>query len=435
MGAKTNSNEERLSSRLGASSTGTWLEKLRSHAALKFQEMGYPSTKDESWKYTSLKTFQKEPAFQFNESTTDSIEFVSPELPELIQKNSSVKIKYIQNAIREDNKYLRDYLNISFGQINSKALFLENTARFTSGILIHVSEGASAELPLHLLYRPHPNPLGVAYAPTIFIESHQTAEQNSNYIRNLIILEKGSSLKWTEDFASSERSVYLNHIVNEVVLKPDSRLEHIKIQQEGDQAYHFALNHILQYWGSSYTSHVIMKGGRLARNEIHVKMLEEHCECRLNGIYQGSASQHLDHFVRVEHTQANNSSSQLYRGTLNDSSTGVFLGSIRVDPGARKTIADQSCKTILLSKEAQMNAKPQLEIFADDVKCSHGTTIGHIEEDALFYFNSRGVSKEEASLILQTAFLKEALENLNDEPTKEYLFNLLMSTQPPKNNQ
>ena len=425
---QTKSNEESLSTPtgLGAPSTESWLEKLRSHAQSKFEEMGYPTTKDESWKYTNLKAFQNEPAFKSNGTTVSSTEFVYPELSELIQKNPSVKIKYIQDAIREDDKSLRDYLNISFDQINSKAFFLENTARFTSGILIHVSEGASVELPLHLLYGLHPNSEpDMAYSPTIFIESHQTAEQNSNYIRNLIILEKGVYLKWIENFASSERNVYLNHTVNEVVLKPNSKLEHIKIQQEGNQAYHFALNHILQYRDSSYVSNVIMKGGRLARNEIHVKMLEEHCECRLNGIYQGSASQHLDHFVRVEHTQPNSSSSQLYRGTLNDSSTGVFLGSIRVAPGAQKTIADQSCKTILLSREAQMNAKPQLEILADDVKCSHGTTIGHIEEDALFYLNTRGVSKEEASLILQTAFLKEALESLDDGPTKEYVLNLL----------
>ena len=168
-----------------------------------------------------------------------------------------------------------------------------------------------------------------------------------------------------------------------------------------------------------------MKGGRLARNEIHVKMLEEHSECRLNGVYQGSLSQHLDNFVRVEHTKPNNKSSQLYRGVLDDSSVGVFLGSIYVNIGAQNTMADQSNKTLLLSKQATMNTKPELEIFADDVKCSHGSTIGHIEENSLFYFSSRGISKELAYFILQTAFLQEALKDMRDDKIKNYILRIL----------
>ncbi len=409
-----------------------WLSELRSHSQMKFNEGdGYNIfNQHEEWKYTSLKNLQTqeiqsgEPVIGFSNisemltepnsaKTKDRLAYLRKNLQSpnelTLASKGGLYVNYIAKEIKNHSKVLQDYLNITYDHDKPKPLVLENTARFEHGILLLVSEGTSLTLPIHL-----------------FVANFEDGKtQYSSYIRNVIILEANSSLVLIEDYAGNSKTPYFNQVVNEIILKPNARLQHMKWQCEGKKSVHFCTNEILQYQDSCYSSDVFTMGASLSRNEIHVKMLGERCHSRLNGVYAGRGVQHSDHHIKVEHTKPKGVSSQFYRGTLKEKSTGVFRGNIHVHPGAQKTNACQSSKTLLLSQEAEMNAKPQLEIFADDVICSHGTTIGQLEEDALFYMNSRGISHEEAISILERAFLSEAMEDYPDTAYKKYLLDMV----------
>ena len=419
------------------SAANSWLDKLRSHALTKFDELGRyePLERSEAWKYTSLKSFDHE-IFQPQNPNPGLINFEDvlsgagdagfqksflEDPVSYLQKNGKplsgfeategVRIESVASAVKNQSKILKDYLNVSLPPQGHEPLFLENTAQFKDGALIYVPQGAHLSLPVY------------------FFSIGPRANHASCYLRNLVILEPAASLTWVEDYISNSDAAYLSQVVNEIVLKPESSLNHVKIQREGGNASHFCTNRILQYEGSSYSSDVFMTGGMLARNEIHVEVLDQNCRTRLNGTYMGSGSQHLDHHINVEHTKPHQVSSQFYRGTLRGRSTGVFRGRIHVHPNAQRIKADQSNKTLLFSRDAQMNTKPQLEIFADDVECSHGATIGQIEDQAMFYIKSRGISQEEAEQILEEAFLSEAWEGISDARIKKYFHHLFRSSQ------
>ena len=248
-----------------------WFQKLRSNASVKFNISGYPTAKNEDWKYTSLKKFQTEefqsarPHIGFrdmedilSENTSEKmIRQREKDISEIRKQFPQIEISFLSNAILEENKTVKNYLNVTSSQGASKPFFWENTSRFVDGILIHVPKGLSLDIPLYSFLAARDVP------------------HSAYYIRNLIILEEGSSLRWVEDYMSENQQTYLNQIVNEIILKPNSRLKHIKIQREGRKAYHFGLNHVLQHEGSNYSSHELMLGSQMARNENHVKMLDE----------------------------------------------------------------------------------------------------------------------------------------------------------------
>ena len=410
----------------------TWLSALRSHSQVKFSEGGgyeiFNQHKD--WKYTNLKKIQlhemqsRKPDIGFSNILNILPKPSSEKAKELLMhleknwqspdalmlhSNEHLYVNDIAEEIKNRSKMLQDYLNVTCEHDQIKPLVLENTARFEHGIFLRIAEGARLHLPIHL-----------------FVTNLEEKEkQYSSYIRNIIILEANASVILVEDYIGHSKTSYFNQIVNEIILKPNARLHHIKWQREGKEAVHFCTNQILQYQDSYYSSDVFTIGASLNRNEIHVKMLGERCHSRLNGVYTGRGEQHFDHHLKVEHTKPGGVSSQLYRGTLKEKSTGVFRGNIHVHPGAQKTNACQSSKTLLLSQEAEMNAQPQLEIFADDVTCSHGTTMGQLEKDALFYITSRGVSHEKASSMLEKGFLSEAMKDYPDVAYQKYLLNII----------
>ena len=410
---------------------GTWLNKLRSHHSAKFTANdGYALLdKHEDWRYTNLKEehhkilklekpmigfvdildIVAQSEFKNIKSCLKSLKKKMKLLDDLKSKlDQKIYIQYIADEIKNNSKIFKDYLDITFNQETSKPLILENTANFQDGILIQVPVGVNLTVPI-----------------CSFFSALSEKGIHSSYLRNIIILEENSSLTWVEDYISDVESRYFNQIMNEIIIKPNARLNHIKLQREGKKALHLCTNQILQYKNSYYSSDVFTVGASLSRNEIHIKMLDEGCESRLHGIYTGDDDQHSDHHIQVEHMKPNSTSHQVYRGTLKGKATSVFRGNIYVHPKAQQTCADQSSKTLLLSGEAEMNAKPQLKIFADDVKCSHGITIGQLEENILFYMKSRGISHENANKMLQKSFLSEALEAYPNEILKKYLLNEL----------
>ncbi len=411
--------------------SSTWLDKLRSHHLAQFTANdGYELLdKHEDWQYTNLKKkYHKilelaKPMIGFVDildivaqskfkNIKSYVKFLKKNMKLLDDLKSKlgqkVYIQYIADEIKNNSKIFKDYLDITFNQETLKPLVLENTANFKDGILIQVPVGVNLTVPV-----------------CSFFSALLERGEHSSYLRNIIILEENSSLTWVEDYISDVESRYFNQIINEIILKPNARLNHIKLQREGKKAFHLCTNQILQYKNSYYSSDVFTEGASLSRNEIHIKILGEGCESHLQGLYTGDDDQHSDHHIKVEHMKPNSTSHQVYRGTLKGKATSVFRGNIYVYPKAQETCAYQSSKTLLLSREAEMNAKPQLEIFADDVKCSHGITIGQLEENILFYMKSRGISHENANKMLQKSFLSEALEAYPNETLKKYLLNEL----------
>jgi len=214
------------------------------------------------------------------------------------------------------------------------------------------------------------------------------------------------------------------------VVGENAHVEHYFLEQESPKAFNISTLRIHQQRDSRSTSHSVLLGGKLVRNNVHTVLGGEGCDCLINGLYVGSDSQHMDNHMRVEHAQPHGDSRQFYKGILNDRSSAVFSGRIIVHPGAQKTDAKQTNKNLLLSEEAHVDTKPQLEIYADDVKCTHGATIGQLDEEAIFYLRARGLGIDAARSLLIHAFAGESLDRMGIPSIREYLDKLLLARLP-----
>jgi Fe-S cluster assembly protein SufD len=219
-------------------------------------------------------------------------------------------------------------------------------------------------------------------------------------------------------------------VLAELAAGENAVVDHYKIGCEARQAFHVGMLHVRQDRGSNVRSHVATFGGRLVRNDIATVLDGEGCECNLNGMYLACDAQHIDNHLRVEHAKPHCSSREFFKGVLDDRSRGVFSGRIVVREDAQKTDAKQTNMSLLLSEAAQVQSKPQLEIFADDVKCTHGATIGQVDRDAVFYLRSRGISESAARSLLIQAFARESLTEIRPEPLRVQLEKLLMERVP-----
>ena len=245
--------------------------------------------------------------------------------------------------------------------------------------------------------------------------------------RNLIVLGHGSQGTVVESYLGLKRDRYFTNAVTEIVAGRDSVLDHYKLQRETENAFHVATVQARQERNSNVVSHSISLGGALVRNDINFVLDGEGCQALLNGLYVTHASQHVDNHTRIDHARPHCDSRELYKGILNDKSTGVFNGKIVVRPDAQKTNAKQTNKNLLLSEEALVNAAPQLEIFADDVKCTHGATIGRLNDDELFYLRSRGIDESSARTLLTYAFASDILGVMKVKPIQCQIDLVLMN--------
>ena len=402
----------------------TWLGERRRAAMARFSEAGFPTPHDEDWKYTNLAGIASgefAPAESprvtigvdaigsvgFDEIDAHRVVFVNgkfvPELSRL--SDSSLVIGGL--ADKRDDPLVAANLAKQTAALGNSLTAL-NTAFFGDGAFVYVPERAVEKKPVHLVWVT-------------------AAEQAGRFThpRTLIVAGRESQATVIETFVGLG-DTYWTNAVTEVVTAENARIEHYKLQQEDVEAYHTGFLFVDQARDSNFASHSLSFGGRLVRSDSHVRLGGEGGECTLNGLYAVTGDQHIDHHTTIDHAEPHCNSHQLYRGVLDGRSTGVFNGKIIVRPDAQKTDAVQSNKNLLLSREADVNSKPQLQIDANDVRCTHGATVGQIDAEAMFYLRSRGIERADARSLLTYAFAADILEGLKVDGWREPLQTLLL---------
>ncbi len=406
-----------------------WLFPLRKAGISSFAEQGFPTLKDEDWRFTNVAPIAKLPfnpmldgakdktasellaGAAFTKLAGSRLVFVNghfaAELSSIGKLPAGVKVSNLAAALTRDSALVEKHLGrYATGEGNAFAAL--NQAFFSDGAFIYVPSGVTVEEPIQL----------------VFIS---TAKQTGDTIhpRNLIIAEANSSATVLETYLSSGNVAYFTNAVTELVAADNARIEHVKFQDEAAAAYHIATIQG-QFGRTSHVNvHSFAMGAKLSRNNIRAKLAGEGLECILNGLYLTKDEQLADHHMIVEHAQPHCASHEYFNGILDDKSKGVFHGRILVRQIAQKTDAKQTNKNLLLSDDATADTKPQLEIYADDVKCTHGATIGQLNDESIFYLRSRGLSTETARRMLIHAFAGEIIERIQCEGAREELDKLV----------
>lgn len=409
-----------------------WVQQVRKRAILSFQETGFPTPRDEEWKYTNVAPLARidfqpaQPAgdrsleknlerFRFANLQCRRLVFVNgfhaPELSSQESPPAGLRVGSLASAISENPHFLQAHL-ARYATFQEHAFNALNTAFIQDGAFIHVPKGCIVQEPIHLLFLS-----SVDSQPTV---SHP---------RNLIVTEENTQLTVIEHYLSRRDGVHFTNPVTELVVGENAVVEHYKLQQENEDTFHVATLQFYQGGSSSLASHSITLGGNLVRNNLNAVLDGEGADCVLNGLYLLGGEQHVDNHTGIEHAKAHCTSRELYKGVLDGRARGVFHGRILVRPGAQKTDSKQTNKNLLLSNQALINTKPQLEIYADDVKCTHGATIGQLDNDAIFYLRSRGIGAEVARSLLIYAFAGEIVNRIKVEALRsqldDFLFNWL----------
>lgn len=408
-----------------ASGLPSWALSIRKAGLAHFSELGFPTVRHEEWKYTNVAAIAKMPflpaprpvtgvvrlehlaAFRFPD--LDAIRLVlvnghfAPELSALEGLPPGVRVSSLAGEVAADNPLVRRHL-ARYNRYQDNAFAALNTAFFADGVFIHLSAGANLERPVHLLC------LTAGSGPAMM-----------SLPRVLIIAEPGSNGRILEHFVGLAGAAGVTNTVTEVVLGEGAQLEHCKIQDETIQTSHLASLDFYQARNSRLLSHSISLGALLARNNLTPVLDGEGIDTILNGLYLAKGDQLVDHHTAIHHAKPNCGSHEFYHGVLDGRAQGVFNGKIFVRPLAQKTDAKQTNRNLLLSDEATINTKPQLEIFADDVKCTHGATVGQLDEEALFYLRSRGIGCDAARNMLIHAFAGGILDRITLEPVRRTL--------------
>ena len=397
----------------GAGHNLPWLRRLRENAFARFCETGFPTTHDEDWRFTNVSAIARTPFLLAAGATNLSNSDLSPwriegaaaqlvfvdgrfvrELSQFGALPASVTVSGLKEQITNNAKgleaHLGRYLNIQRDPFSAL-----NTAFAEDGAFVHVGRGVSLEEPVHLLFVST-----AANAPRML------------HPRNLLIFEQESQATVIEEYVSLGGGTIFCNTATELIAGENSTVSHYMIEREDREAFNISTLRIQQERSANVASHSLLLGGGLVRNNVHPVLAGEGGECLINGLFVGDGRQHLDNYMHVEHASPHCSSRQFYNGILDGKSHGVFHGRIVVHKDAQKTDAKQTNRNLLLSDDAQIDTKPQLEIYADDVKCTHGATIGQIEENALFYLQSRGIDEVSARRLLLMAFAGECLERM-----------------------
>jgi len=403
---------------------------LRKESIQRFVELGFPTTKNEEWKYTNVLPITK---IDFRNSTpSDKFKLTQADIKDFLICGSAATVLVFENG--HFNEALSVFNNLpknavakslasslsdeavkehfgKYASIKTESFIALNTAFSYDGAFIHIPANTIVEQPIHLLY-----------------VSDARAEATVAYPRNLIVAEKSSQVKIVESFHCIQSGNHnFTNSVTEIAVKENALVEFNKIQNETAEAFH--INHTEAYLAknSTFNINTITLGGEIVRNNLHIVLNDENGTAHLYGLYLLNGNQLVDNHTLVDHAKPNCYSNELYKGIIDDKAHGVFNGKIFVRQDAQKTNAYQSNKNILLSNDASMNAKPQLEIFADDVKCSHGATTGQIDEEALFYLRSRGIGEESARALLNTAFASDVINHITIDELRNNLANFLSS--------
>ncbi|MCY0854557.1 Fe-S cluster assembly protein SufD [Cupriavidus sp. D39] len=409
-----------------------WLARMRQQAREHFAQAGFPTLRHEDWKYTSVAAIERS---RFTAGPTQSD--AKPEA--LAARIESLALPGAHLMVFLDGHHQPQWSRIGMlpagVELLSLAAMLErtpepveallcrgvsdypsgfaalNTAFMVDGAYIRLAAGTTPDQPIHLLF--------IATAPELV-----------THTRNLVMAEAGSRVCIVEHHVGVDGLAYFTNSVTEIVAARDAQVEHHKVQQESLKAFHIAGVNMDQQHGSRFTSSAFALGGALARADIQVGLNAERAECSLDGLYMTGGRQHIDHHTRIDHARPQGKSREFYKGVLAGASRAVFNGKVVVHPDAQHTDAHQSNRNLLLSENAEVDTKPQLEIYADDVKCSHGATVGQLEPDQIYYLRSRGLDDASARALLTFAFAEEMVNRLGLSSLRTRLETLLRGHLP-----
>lgn len=416
---------------------GSPLVELRRAAMRRFLEIGFPHRRDEEWRFTDIRSITdlpyslapyevgtERPAVDpaslgpayFAELTGHRLVFVNgrfvPELSKIEELPAGVLIGSIAQVLQSDPELALRLLSVPpVWGVNAFSLL--NEAFLEDGTFIFLPRNAVVEVPVVLVNIANPD----ASVDTV---SHP---------RTLVIAEANSQMTLVESYIGlpGKEGASFTNAVTDIFVDENAQIDHYKVNQEELSAYHIATTRIELQKSANFTSHSITMGGKVVRNDINAGLRGEGIECTLNGLYVGRGTQIIDNHTAIDHAMPHCNSHEVYKGILDDRARGVFNGKIYVRQDAQKTDAKQTNKTLLLSSDATINTKPQLEILADDVRCTHGATVGQLSNEALFYLRSRGIGVEQARAMLTFAFANDIVNRIKVEPVRAELERALLT--------
>jgi Fe-S cluster assembly protein SufD len=405
---------------------GSAFHQKKRAALAQFDKLGFPTIKNEEWKYSNVRDLI---SVSYNFNADSSIELADLEdlkIPEqdaniiyfvnghynaglsrLVSPPEQITIDSLANAYKKNPSLVNSFFN-ELTQDENDAFTALNTAFTQDGIFVNVPDNQLVEHPVILR----------------FVSDARTQNVGSQP-RNIIAVGRNAQVKLAEAFRTLGNERSFTNSVTEIYVGEEANVEYYKVQNESENSYHVGTTQVRMLDKSHFYAGTVTLNGRFTRNNLNIVIDGERCDAHMYGLYFPDGTQHVDNHTVADHRKPNSESNELYKGILRDKAKGVFNGKIFVRPDAQKTNAFQSCKNIVLSTEATMNTKPQLEIFADDVKCSHGTTTGQIDEEALFYMRSRGISKSEAMSLLMFAFCADVVSQIKIDSVREYLENVI----------
>ncbi len=430
--------EERL-----AGSAPFWLHEIRRAAMEGFSEKGFPATRQEEWRNTNVAPIAAVPFQPAREAPAGPAESLAARIrqlpladlgcPRLVFINGrfskqlstlealpkGVKAGSLAEALAGDGKTLERHLSCYATDYKEHAFVALNTAFLEDGAFLEIPKGAVVEKPIYLLYLSVPSGLPtVSYPRNLIIAGR---ECQATIVEGYVGLEAAPLFSSARTGSLAPEGVYFTNAVSEIALGEGAVIEYHRIQKESESAFHFGRLQFHQERSSNLTTHSVATGGALVREEVNAVLDGEGAEATLEGLYLVTGRQHIDNQTTLDHAQPHCSSREVYKGILDGESSAVFNGKIIVRKDAQKTDSKQSNKNLLLSEKAIIDTKPALEIYADDVKCTHGATIGQIDPEAIFYLRSRGIGRQEARDLLTYAFANDVLGRIKYEPLREQL--------------
>ncbi len=414
----------------GASKSPSWVRDVRKNALVEFTSRGFPTTKQEDWKYTNVGPIAKASFQYFCRLSKISSEVVSSSL---VDGTDQYVIAFVNGHFSNEHSQLKDLPKdvavkslveayAAHGEIIQRHLFSYvkyqkntfaalNAAFVNDGAFIYIPANAVIEKPIHLL----------------FISTNTDSEQCASHIRNLIVVGEGAKVDFIHSFYSDGDHQNLTNAVTEIVAGKDSVVELVKVQRESDAAYHVENLLVHQGEASDVRLFSLALGGAIARNDLSIVIDGEAAECNLNGLYIVSGQQLIDHHTFMHHIHPNCPSHELFKGILNGNGRAVFNGKVYVNPEAQKTDSKQTNRNLLLSDTAVVDTKPELEIFADDVKCTHGAAVGGLDPTHTFYLKSRGITEELSKMMLTVGFAAEVTDKIKNPVLRRHVDSLVVA--------
>jgi Fe-S cluster assembly protein SufD len=411
-----------------AASDPSWLRAIRQEAFARFTTLGFPTTRQEEWRFTNVSPIADRAfrlsvdggeglrrehlaAYRFATSGVIEIAFVNgrfaPHLSALDDLPAGVSVRNLADVLSAESSRVAAHL-AHHAKFDDQPFVALNTAFVSDGAFVEIAPNTVVGPPVHIVF--------------VSVSAGEVS-----YPRVLVLAGRNSEVRLVESYVGLDRGVRFTDAVTEIVLDDGAVVDHCRIQREAAEAFHVSTTQVRLARSSAFSSHAFTFGGAIVRDDVNALLAGEGGDCTLNGLYLADGSRLVDTHTFIDHARPHCGSHEVYKGILDDRARAVFNGRILVRPDAQKTDAKQTNKTLLLSDEAQINTKPQLEIFANDVKCTHGATVGQLSADALFYLRARGIDRRAAQQMLIRAFAVDITGRVKVEPLREHLDAVLLA--------